>query len=778
MKNQKKGGSLAVALLPALLWGQFALAQEPAPPKKAGAKPKATPSAPPASAAAAKPPEGGMSSLPPVVVTSQAAKPQVDDDRQEYGARQSSMALKTDTPLIETPMAVNIVPRAVMDDQQNITLRDIVQNVSGVQWSPVEGELYDNFIVRGFDANSSISRNGVREQSLATDMANLERVEVLKGTAAMLYGRSEPGGLINRVTKAPLWTPYYSAQQQFGSFNTYRTTLDATGPINGELAYRTVFAYQNKESYRDFVNNERFFFSPSITWKPTERTEIGLQFEYMHDNGRWDDGIPAAAPFGSRPVNVPYTRYLGDPVSNDKQEREVIDLHWSHAFTDNWKMNQRFVASLVHYDQFNVFPWSLYTDGSMNLGLWYSTADRDSYSQNINLEGHFDGWGDSKHTFLAGLDFYIYDQPGKTANPTVGPLADGTAMQNLYHPVYGQFDANLLRATPWNSYGYRHQEWYGAYLQDQIKVLDDKLQFLLGGRYDWTQYGQKFGAQSSAAAEDAVNDNTIYYNKFNPRFGILYQPVPWVSIYGNYSQSLGTNNGVNADGIPIKPQEGEGYEAGVKGEFFNGQLTTTLAYFYLDKTNIAVGSPNPVLAKQGIMETIGAARSQGIEIDVAGRIDENWSLIANYAWTDSRITQDGPQTLYDDTWSTVATLPRGFVGNRLPLAPVQSANLWAKYEFTDPTFKGLSFGSGLRVASQAQGDPANDFQIPGYVTWNMMVSYKRNIGKNVLTAQLNANNILNHQYYYGVDQVDGSQRFNIIPAAPVNLMGTVKWEYY
>ncbi len=779
-----KRAGLAASLLPALLLAQGASAQTASGAAKPSAKKAHAKKAPahvqPATqdAPAAAPPPAVHTAeqaapLPTVDVVGKTGYRGANPYSKEYAAPNSSMAMKTDTPILETPMSIEVVPRAVMDDQQSITLRESLQNVSGVQWSPVEGELYENYIVRGFDGNNSIARNGVRETSVSTETANLERVEVLKGPAAMLYGRTEPGGLINRVTKAPLWAPYYSVQQQFGSFDTYRTTVDATGPINGEWAYRVTGAYQNKQSYRDYVNNQRFFINPSITWKPTEATEIGLSFEYQNDDGRWDDGIPAV---GTKPANVPYSRYLGNPVSNDTQEREVFDFHWSHAFNEDWKINQRFMASLTTYDQFNVFPWSLYPDGQMNQGLWNSHADRNIYSQNINVIGQFDTWG-AKHTFMTGFDFYMLNVPGKQGNPTAGPLADGTAMINLWNPVYYPYDANALHAIPWNSYGYNYQEWYGLYLQDQIKIWD-KLQLLLGGRYDWAQIGTKYGAASSGEAQTQANDSSIRADKFNPRFGILYQPLPWLSVYGNYSESLGANNGRNANGKPLDPQEGEGYEAGVKGEFLDGRLTTTVAYFHINKTNIAAGSADPQLALQGIMTTIGAARSQGIELDIAGRIDENWSLIANYAWTDTRVTQDGPQTVWDSSWSNSVYLPNGFVGNRLPLAPVHSANLWAKYEFTDATFRGLSFGSGLRVASSTQGDLANDFQLPGYVTWNMMASYKHKVGKGTtMTAQLNAYNILNHQYYYGADQVDGAQRFNIIPAAPVNFMGSLRLEY-
>ncbi|TAN47393.1 MAG: TonB-dependent receptor, partial [Methylococcaceae bacterium] len=347
---------------------------------------------------------GGGNTLGKVTVSAR-----VIDDPKAYQVTHAATATRTDTPIMDTPLSIQVVPKVVMDDQQVVSLKEGVQNVSGVQWSPVQGNLYENFVIRGFDGANSLARNGIRESALATDLANIDRVEVLKGPASILYGRIEPGGLINRVTKEPLFQPYYALQQQFGSFDLYRTTVDATGPLNDQLAYRVNLAYQSNNSFRDYINNERIFFAPSITWRPTDRTELGLTLEYQHDNMRWDDGLPA---IGNKPANVPINLYLGDSVSRDEQDRKLVDFHWSHEFNQDWKINQRFVASLVDYKQFNILPWNLEADNrTLNMYLWDSRQERNTYSQNINVTGHADTWG-AQHTILAGFDFYKFDQPG------------------------------------------------------------------------------------------------------------------------------------------------------------------------------------------------------------------------------------------------------------------------------------------------------------------------------------------------------------------------------
>ncbi len=775
-----KRAGLAASLLPTLLLAQGALAQSAsgaAKPsaKKAQAK-KAPANAQPAAQdvpAAAAPPAARTAEqaapLPTVDVVGKTGYGGTNPYSKEYAVTRSSTATKTDTPIMETPMAIQEVSRAVMDDQQVISLKESVQNVSAVQWSPVEGNLYESYVIRGFDSNTSLLRNGVRELAWAAETANIDRVEVLKGTAAGLYGRVEPGGIVNRVTKQPLWTPYYSAQQQFGSFDLFRSTVDATGPINDQLAYRFNVAYQTNQSYRDFVNNERVFLAPAITWRPSDRTEIGLMLEYQYDKLRWDDGIPAV---GNRPADLPYSRYLAYPNSYDNQERELVDFHWSHAFNDDWKINQRFVASLANYYQQNTFGWGLDTTDNRTLymSLWNSAQNRNTYSQNINLTGHVDTWG-AKHTLLLGFDFFIFNQTGSSPSSH-----EHIPAMDIYNPDYGKIAGVNTQPRPYDSFGARNQTWYGLYFQDQVKLWD-KLSLLMGGRVDWAEFGEYWGAASPSQAQNLADKGSINVSKVTPRVGIVYQPVDWLSVYGNYTQSLGANNGHDLNNKPLGPQQGQGFEAGLKGQFLDQRLMTSLAYFNILKTNLAAGSSDPILAQQGVVNTIGAARNQGIEFDLSGRVTDNWSVIANYAWINTVVTSDGSQTVWNSDYSNSVFLPNGFTGNRLPAVPRHSANIWVKYDFTDELFKGFSLGTGLRMATQTQGDPANDYQIPGYVIWNAMAAYKYKLKDYTLTAQFNANNILDHKYYAGVDLVDQSYRFNIIPAAPANFMGSLRLEY-
>ena len=203
----------------------------------------------------------------------------------DYSVPNATAATKTDTPIIETPVSIQVVPRAVLEDKQAMSLPDAVNgHVSGVLGRTGGGTLYDNFIIRGLSGSGfgDAYRNGLYNRQDIYDLSNIEQIEILKGPAAVLYGRIEPGGLVNYITKKPLNTPYYAIQQQFGSYHQQRTSVDATGPIdeNKTVLYRVNAAYTDNESFRDYVGNERIFVAPTLTWRPNEQFEANVCLLY------------------------------------------------------------------------------------------------------------------------------------------------------------------------------------------------------------------------------------------------------------------------------------------------------------------------------------------------------------------------------------------------------------------------------------------------------------------------------------------------------------------
>ncbi|MDZ4315338.1 MAG: TonB-dependent receptor [Azonexus sp.] len=677
------------------------------------------------------------------------------DDITPYVVKTSSAGTKTDTPIHETPVSIQVVPREVMDDQQVINVKEATKNISSVL--PSTYQFYEAYTIRGFDTGTDVYRNGLRQPSFSDQQtANVEQVEVLKGPAAILYGRIQPGGMVNVVTKRPQAQPYYSIQQQVGSYDLYRTTVDATGPLSddGSLLYRVNAAYQKNNSFVDFVSNKNTFLAPSLTWRPSSRFELNMEIEYQRREyvhfGTNGGGVPA---IGNRPADIPRARYIGDPsisVANpNQQNRDFLGFDWTFALNDNWKIKHRFgytdVDYITHYAGARVMNE---TTGVLTQALQGAFQNRSSYATNLDLTGKF-STGGIHHQVLIGVDHYRLKQNYNGLG--LSPIVVSLPSINIFNPVYGN-NVNLLDSTPDNSFFVRKEYWTGIYLQDQMR-FGDKWHLLVGGRFDDASHGTGSDYVIGGTLTKAWSKLAMRHDKaFSPRVGLLYQPMPWLSLYGNYVESFGTNNGVSATGEAFDPQKAKQYEAGVKSELLDGKLTTTVALFEITKTNVLTKDPsNPLVSIP-----IGEARSRGIELDVAGRIDRNWSVIGNFTLDRAEITKDN----------------NGNQGKILPAVPLRSGSVWAKYD-TGSAAEGFSFGAGVFLRGQRQGDTRNTFQLPGYGRVDALLAYRfRGFGAKVSTAQLNVQNLFDKTYF---DHSGG--RLNSYYGEPRTIMGSLRIEY-
>ncbi|HTY40337.1 MAG TPA: TonB-dependent receptor, partial [Thermoanaerobaculia bacterium] len=261
-----------------------------------------------------------------------------------YSAIDATTATKTDTPIMETPVSVQVVPQQVLQDQQATRLDKAVQNVSGVIPVTAGFQSSDDYVIRGFDNFAVSYENGLKLDEYTVsgfyrDMANVERVEIVKGPASVLYGQAEPGGLVNVVTKKPLDAPRYAFELQAGSFGTYRGTIDATGPLNEahSLLYRLNLSYENAGSFRDFVSGERFFVFPTLQWKPGAADEVTLELKYANGFVIGDNGVPFAA--DGRPADVPVSRNYAEPDANRAPTTEyALKLGATHDFGSGWSL--------------------------------------------------------------------------------------------------------------------------------------------------------------------------------------------------------------------------------------------------------------------------------------------------------------------------------------------------------------------------------------------------------------------------------------------------------
>ena len=687
----------------------------------------------------------------------------------DFGAPAS--ATKDNTPILQTPANVQVVTRQAMDDRQDISVRDaIVGYVSSVQPPSTTADsnnFYDGFNIRGFD-NANIYRNDLRVWEITgIETSNLQSIEVLKGPAAMLYGRLEPGGIVNLVTKQPLDTPYSSIQEQFGSWGTTRTTLDTTGPLTAdkEWLYRFNMDYDHAGSFTDYVTSQNVFINPSLTWRPTQDFHFNIDAEYQKssfvDNA---NGFPA---IGNGPAPIPVNRYIELPlvsVANpNQQERELIGFNWTYDFDKDWSVTNRFAFNNIKYRQFETLTSAF--DPATDLAsfnIWDANVAAKSVATNLDLKGKFDT-GPFEHSVLLGADYWYLTKSIEAyfgPNPSVNPI-------NIFSPAYTFSGYTPL---PNNGFFPLQENWTGLYAQDMVSFLENKIHFLFGGRYDWAQYGTGFSSNSDAEASGSFNSVTgVGFQSsrdqaFSPRLGLIIQPVEQFSLYANYTKSFGVTNGIPVPGNPaFGPETAVQWEGGAKAELLDKHLTATLAYFDITKSNIVAP-----LAGTPFSIPVGLVNSHGVELDVAGRVDEHWSLTASYAYDDARIVNgEGPNNVTGVTMSEN--------GNWLQDVPRNAGSLWLKYDATGQ-LRGLSVGGGIVAVGMRQGDNQNDFQLPGYTRFDAMLMYKFRPyfmpGVKNLTAQLNVRNLFNTVYYQS-----SSTNLNIFPGASRTILASLRAEW-
>lgn len=572
----------------------------------------------------------------------------------------------------------------------------------------------------------------------------------------MLFGRSEPGGLINLVTKRPLDIPYYSLEQQFGSYDHYRTMWDATGPMDsdGKLLYRFTGSYQDIGSFRDFVSSDRVMVNPSFTWRASERTELKLDIEGFNQDFQGNLGVPA---IGNRPAPIPVSRSFGDPNEpKDSVSKVHVGTEITHKFNQDWMVRNRFLASFLHGNDTYLLPMGI--DGNiLQRNVFAQSSDQATYTTNLDLLGKF-AIGSTQHDILLGFDYLNshtdYTLSGQFFFPNPRLNID------IFNPRYG-VDPQLIQQTalniPFPNFNAFKSEWYGVYFQDDI-TLFDKLHILGGGRYDWAARGR-----GTSVNFDLADDATkmIHNNKFSPRVGLLYEVTPIVSAYGNWTNTFSAYPAVNGSGEPVQPQTSEQFEAGLKGALPNGRLNWSVAYFHLTKQNIL--TPDRSTLDPNDSAPIGQARSQGLELDVAGEIIDGLNFIGNYAYTDTKIEVDGS----------------GNAGNQLTNVPEHAGSAWLKYDFRNyAQLSGLQLGIGAFAAGQRQGNNENTFQLPGYVRMDALVGYKWKVGKSWLTTQLNIRNLLDKTYYESTDPNNNADPdLGIYPGAPLSFFGSVRVDF-
>lgn len=689
-----------------------------------------------------------------------------------YSARQSVTATKTDTPLLETPQSVSVVTKDQIRDQGAQTVQDALRYTPGVALQSYGANaFFDGFKLRGFDAPRYL--DGLRLPTDSTTFAmpkiepyGLERIEVLRGPSSGLYGQSDPGGLLNMVSKRPTATTHYDFETTFGNFNYKQGAFDIGGPIdqNGEFLYRIVGLGRLADTQTDFVQDNKIFIAPSFTWRPTTDTSFTILSHYQKiDNNGYQQYVPGQVSFQPNPNGqIPYSRYIGEPaIDGYKLEQKAIGYAFEHRFDNNIQFRQNFRYTDVTNDLQSVRsegmlpigfgPPTVYSDTLVSRSYNYVKAS----SQNVALDNQLQGdfrTGPLTHKVLVGFD-YLH-QTGNVDYRTQSGMPFGTFPNiNPYNPVYGAVPASFA-SLPSFILNDSKIDQAGLYAQDQIKL--DRWTLSLTGRQDWVNTQLVSYAPPPFAYPPAGN-----YARSDAastgRVGLNYLFDFGLSPYANYSTSFVPNTGAGLDLKPFKPTTGEGKEVGVKFMPNGTNLMLTAALFEINQNDVLTANPlNPFLSIQ-----TDAARSRGFEFEARGNITRELEIVAGYTKLDAIVTK---------------SLTPANVGKYLNGVPLDQGSLWAKYTWFDGSLAGLGIGAGVRYVGESYGDAINSFVLPSYTLFDASVSYDLAYARSDLRgwkAQINATNLANK--YYTVSCLTGLAYCGLGTSRTV--LGTLKYSW-
>lgn len=627
-----------------------------------------------------------------------------------YVAKRSATATKTDTPLSETPQAVSVITADRMRDQGAQTVQDALRYTAGVR-----GETYgldsrgDWSTVRGTDP--VVFQDGMQQTfgyyaSARPDPFTLERIEVLKGPASVLYGQGSVGGIINLVTKRPLDTRHGEIQFQAGNYDRAQLAADLTGPLNEDktLLYRLVAIGRDSGTQVDKVDDDRYVLMPSLTWRPNSQFEWTLLANLQKDEtGSTTQFLPHAGTVLPAPAGlprIPVDVFMSEPGFDeyDTEQRALTSL-LTYRPNDVWTLRQnlRYADSEVSYQTiYPRFRPQLQPNGDIDRVFWVAKPDLKYWTVDHQAQANLEQ-GRLKQTLLAGIDFQHAVTNRRWAYGAAGTL-------NLYNPVYGNFTppaASAFVDDPENTI-----RQTGFYVQDQL-TWDDRWIVVLGLRHD--------RAENETEGNPTQRDDAI-----TKRLALMYKADNGLSPYLSYAESFEPTIGLNGDGKAFKPLRGEQYELGVKYEPAEGFGLINAAIYDLREENRKAPDPNNPLNQ---LQT-GEARTRGLELEAVLHAARNWDLIATYSYTDSEVLE-----------GTNA-------GKNLPSVPEHMASLWSQHRFSIGEMTGFRGGFGVRYIGTSW-DGTDTLATPSQTLVDAMVGY--DVG--AWSFALNVNNLTDKTYY-------------------------------
>ena len=636
---------------------------------------------------------------------------------QGYHATRSASATRTDTAIHETPQSISVVSKDVVEDLGATRLQDALDYAGGVgRANNFGGQGLTTFTVRGF-TTGEFYRNGFpinRGYPNMPDANTIERLEVLRGPATMLYGRGDPGGTFNVVSKQPLAERTVTLGSQLNDQGMKRGTLDASGPLDeeGRLAYRLNVVGEGGDTFRDHVETERYGVTPVITWQATDDTKVTFEGDFMRNNHPLDRGLTR---FPNQRGTPSRDTFWGDKDAGKlHNDNNMAQLRFEHALSDNWTLGGGFQwldGSLKGNAIEANGRDSLGADGrTLQRNFNYRKLEWTDKDYQLNLTGHF-STGGFDHTLLTGIEYEDYDY--KSIIQRSSAVA-GTYPIDIFDPVYGQTRPALTR-TP--THDKENLKTYAAFVQDQV-ALTERLKVLAGARFERFEHDyQNYVGKSWQAADNAVT----------PRVGVIYDLTDTVAVYADAARSFKPNTGASREGGGFAPEKGKSYEMGIKWEALDRQLSVDAAIYQIEKKNVLTTDP----VDNTFSVAAGQVRSRGFDLNVAGNLTPEWRVIGGYAYVDAEVTRD----------NTLRS------GTRLMNIPRNSFSLLNVYEFQDGALKGLGLGAGGKYVDQRAGQTANTaFSMDAYTVVDLLGYYKVN---EHVRLNLDVKNLFNREYEEG-----------------------------
>ncbi len=655
------------------------------------------------------------------------------------------------------PQSIAVIGKETISDQQSQKLSDVIKNVNGVYLSTTRGNVQESFSARGYGFSSgNMFKNGARVNSgVMPEISSLEKVEVLKGSAAILYGNVAPGGIINMVTLQPKFQKGAEVSIRGGSFGLIKPSVDVYGAVTRNIAARINGTYEKTDSYRDHVTSNRFYINPSLLFNISKRSTFLIQADYLHHNYTPDFGVGSLD--NTLIPSLSRSTFLGTTWQYNKARQATVTATLNYKFSENWNL----ATTLSHQRYARDYYSTERIQAKLN-GDWIRPLNKIDSRENYflaqaDLTGNFNT-GRINHRLLVGVDADRYNTLTYSFNNPVVYDTINILDESSYHRRNDIPDAKKVRSveTPVHRAGF--------YVQDLIS-LHSKIKLLAGIR--WSQQNSRPAHTFHILQDSSSYSSSKTDNAFSPRAGIVFQPTKKTSLFASYANSFSINNGTDVFGDALDASIIDQYELGIKNELLKGRLNFNLTFYKIINNNLAQTArfladgvtPNN---NTSFKELVGQTTSNGVEIDLEARPVRTVYIIAGYSYNDMRYTK------------TPVAKGNYIEGERLVNIPAHTANASIFYSKATRKNSSLKFGAGIyyigeRIAGwnntyeQAQ-NYSRQIPVKGFVTADFTIGYSfRNI-----SALVKMSNLFNELNYYV------HENYSVNPIAPRQIVSTLK----